>query len=115
VSGVDGAREREHARTRRVKRGELTIPKRFSTLRVSMVCNVGISTRSSECSGLKGMMDGRSEVSSCAVCGERDGCWCTLMCGVRVGMRVGEVWSNGSRRSECYVSASIGRIVLEVC
>jgi hypothetical protein len=53
VSGVDSARE---ARARRVKRGELTIPKRFSTLRVSMVCNVGISTRSSECSGLKGMI-----------------------------------------------------------
>jgi hypothetical protein len=80
-----------------------------------MVCNVGISTRSSECSGLKGMFVGVSSVSSCAVCGERDGCWCTLMCGVWVGMRVGsvlfvdEVWSDGSRGSECYVSASIGR------
>ena len=54
MSGVDGARE--STRAPRVKRGELTIPKRFSTLRVSMVCNVGISTRSSECSGLKGMI-----------------------------------------------------------
>ena len=86
MSGVDGARE--STRAPRVKRGELTIPKRFSTLRVSMVCNVGISTRSSECSGLKGMVVG-VKVSLCAVCGERDGCWCTLMDGVWVGMRVG--------------------------
>lgn len=55
---------------------------------MSMVCNVGISTRSSECSGLKGMVVG-VKVSLCAVCGERDGCWCTLMGGVWVGMRVG--------------------------
>ena len=74
-----------------------------------MVCKVGISTRSSECSGLKGMI-----VSSGAVCGERDWCWCTLMGGVwvvvgwsGVVMVVVMVWSNGSRGSECYVSASM--------
>ena len=31
------------------------MPKRFSTLRVSIVCKAGTSTRNSECSGLKGM------------------------------------------------------------
>jgi hypothetical protein len=33
------------------------MPKRFSTLRVSMVCSAGTSTRNSECSGRKGMLD----------------------------------------------------------
>lgn len=105
--------------TRRVERGGLTIPKRFSTLRVSMVCNVGISTRSSECSGLKGMVAVVVMVmlSRRVPCVAREtGCWCTLMGGVRVvfgwvGIVVVEVWSNGSRGSECYVSASIGRWV----
>ena len=32
------------------------IPKRFSTLRVSIVCNAGTSTRNSECSGLNGIL-----------------------------------------------------------
>ena len=32
------------------------MPKRFSTLRVSIVCKAGTSTRNSECSGLKGML-----------------------------------------------------------
>ena len=32
------------------------MPKRFSMLRVSMVCKTGTSTRNSECSGLKGML-----------------------------------------------------------
>lgn len=34
------------------------MPNRFSTLRVSMVCSAGTSTRSSECSGRKGMLEG---------------------------------------------------------
>jgi hypothetical protein len=76
-----------------------------------MVCNVGISTRSSECSGLKGMFVGVSEVSSCAVCGERDGCWCTLMCGVWVGMRVGSVllWTRYGRMEVAEVSVTSAR------
>lgn len=35
---------------------ERTMPKRFSTLEVSMVCSAGTSTRNSECSGRKGMI-----------------------------------------------------------
>ena len=35
---------------------ELTIPKRFSTDVVSMVCSAGTSTRNNECSGRKGMV-----------------------------------------------------------
>lgn len=34
---------------------KLTMPKRFSTLRVSIVCSAGTSTRNSECWGVKGM------------------------------------------------------------
>lgn len=33
-----------------------TMPKRFSTLLVSMVCRAGTSTRKSECSGRKGIL-----------------------------------------------------------
>jgi hypothetical protein len=52
------------------------MPKRFSTLRVSMVCNAGTSTRNSECSGLKGILVVVVEWrGSClgAVCGETAG------------------------------------------
>jgi hypothetical protein len=52
------------------------MPKRFSTLRVSMVCKAGTSTRNSECSGLKGMSVVVVEWRvSCwgAVCGETAG------------------------------------------
>lgn len=38
------------------RRSGLTMPKRFSTLLVSMVCNAGTSTRNIECCGLKGML-----------------------------------------------------------
>lgn len=33
-----------------------TMPKRFSTEVVSMVCNAGTSTRNNECSGRKGIV-----------------------------------------------------------
>ena len=46
----------------------LTMPKRFSTLLVSMVCRAGTSTRNIECCGLKGMM-----VVSWLVCDEQSG------------------------------------------
>lgn len=36
----------------------LTIPKRFSTLRVSIDLRLGTSTRRRECSGRKGMVAG---------------------------------------------------------
>lgn len=64
------------------------MPNRFSTLRVSMVCSAGTSTRSSECSGRKGMLEGgsgrewRGEEMLGAVCGERAG----------VGVRGCAVW-----------------------
>jgi hypothetical protein len=53
------------------------MPKRFSTLRVSMVCNAGTSTRNSECSGLKGILvvvlvEWRGSCLG-AVCGETAG------------------------------------------
>ena len=53
------------------------MPKRFSPLRVSIVCKAGTSTRKSECSGLKGMMavvtvEWRGGEQG-AVCGERAG------------------------------------------
>jgi hypothetical protein len=34
---------------------------------------------------------------------------CVGWCAGRLGVVVDEVWSDGSRGSECYVSASIGR------
>ena len=53
------------------------MPKRFSTLRVSIVCKAGTSTRNSECSGLKGMLavlvEWRVRVLLGAVCGETAG------------------------------------------
>ena len=53
------------------------MPKRFSTLRVSIVCRAGTSTRNSECSGLKGMLavfaEWRESVLLGAVCGETAG------------------------------------------
>lgn len=50
------------------RRSGLTMPKRFSTLLVSMVCRAGTSTRNIECCGLKGMMAVWS-----LVCGEQSG------------------------------------------
>lgn len=53
------------------------MPKRFSTLRVSIVCKAGTSTRNSECSGVKGMLavfvEWRVRVLLGAVCGETAG------------------------------------------
>ena len=62
----------------------LTMPKRFSTLRVSMVCNAGTSTRSSECSGLKGILVVLVEWRVSAGCRVwRVGrCWCTRTSGM---------------------------------
>ena len=78
------------------------MPKRFSTLRVSMVCKTGTSTRNSECSGLKGMLVGVDGVErSCwgAVCGGRRVLWCTRTSGIELGWAVGK----------CCVSGMIGR------
>jgi len=78
------------------------MPKRFSTLRVSMVCNAGTSTRNSECSGLKGILVVDCRVESellGAVCGEKTG----------VGVRGRAVWRVEQAVGNCYVSARIGR------
>ena len=63
------------------------------------------------------MFAGVSEVSSCAVCGERDECWCTLMCGVWVGMRAGSVllWARYGRMEVAEVSVTSARAWVEGC
>jgi len=83
-----------------------------------MVCNVGISTRSSECSGLKGMIE--CLVCVCRVWRERlvlvyaDG-RCVGWYAGGFGVVLVERWSNGRDGSECYVSVSMGRRLCRVC
>jgi hypothetical protein len=80
----------------------LTMPKRFSTLRVSMVCSAGTSTRNSECSGLKGIILVEEWRGSCWVpCVAREE---TV---VYADGRYGELGMLADGR--CYVSAVIGR------
>jgi len=78
------------------------MPKRFSTLRVSMVCNAGTSTRSSECSGLKGILVVLVEW--------RVSCWVPCVASRPVLVYADERYGRvGLAVGKCYVSARIGR------
>jgi hypothetical protein len=125
VSGVDGAKEGTHAP------GESGVEWTYHSKEVLDAAGVdgvqrGDLDAQQRVFGSERHDCGSEEVSSCAVCGERDGCWCTLMGGVWVGMRVGLVllWLRDGRMEVAGVSVTSARawgegcmccVVLECC